>query len=181
MNRTEFTDLAEFHQEIQRQQRKAHGKHYTDNHKALAKYGKQCPVQKELGVAQGGTLAALMLTNPKKLTGIDFKGNRFQPYQRYFVDYANQNGIHFEFYDRDSIDPTTVSDCDLLHIDSRHTATHLAQELKLHGDKVRKYIVCHDTQAIPAMITTLKQYISGKDWRVIEHHERNVGYTVIGR
>ena len=65
MNRTDFPDLAAFHAEIKRVQQKAHGQHYTDNHEALQKYGAECPIQKELGVSQGGTLAALMLTNPK--------------------------------------------------------------------------------------------------------------------
>ena len=178
MDRTDFADLAEFHQEIQRQQRKAHGTHYTDNHKALTKYGAECPIQKELGVSQGGTLAALMLTQPAMLTGVDYDGGRFKPYRQLFEDYADQYGIEFRFMQRDSLDARTATACDLLHIDSRHTVTHLRQELALHAPKVSKYIVLHDTHAKPELMTVINTFAG---WRVIEQNKKNVGYTVISR
>jgi hypothetical protein len=75
----------------------------------------------------------------------------------------------------------TATACDLLHIDSKHQAPHLLRELGLHGPKVRKYIICHDTASIPELLTTLKAWAIGAGWEIIEHHEKSVGYTVIGR
>jgi hypothetical protein len=181
MRRTEFPGLEAFHREIKKQQAKAHGQHYTDNHEALARYGKECRVIKELGVSQGGTLAALIRTNPQKLTGVDTDLSRFNPYREYFTKYAEQHDIDFKYIMASSLAPRTATACDLLHIDSRHTAPHLRQELELHGPKVRKYIICHDTVSIPELLTTLKAWAIGAGWEIIEHHDLNVGYTVIGR
>lgn len=181
MNRTEFADLDDFYHELRRQQVEAHGLHYDDNHDVLERLGWQCPVQKELGVSQGGTLAAMIRTRPQKLTGIDTDFSRFAPYQKYFDKYANQHGIDFKFVEQNSLCPSTVSACDLLHIDSRHTATHLKQELKLHGPKVNKYIICHDTAKRGALVETLADYAKWAGWKVIEQCNENVGYMVIGR
>jgi len=178
MNRTDFPDLAAFHAEIKRVQQKAHGQHYTDNHEALQKYGAECPIQKELGVSQGGTLAAMMLTNPEKLTGVDYLADRFNPYRQLFEDYATQHGIEFRFMQRDSLDARTATACDLLHIDSRHTVSHLRQELTLHAPGVSKYIICHDTQAKPELMTVIRMFAG---WRVIEQNTKNVGFTVMAR
>jgi hypothetical protein len=38
-----------------------------------------------------------------------------------------------------------VPECDLLFVDTLHTAVHVARELRLHGRKARKYLVFHDT------------------------------------
>lgn len=38
-----------------------------------------------------------------------------------------------------------VPECDLLMHDSLHTKDHVAEELRLHGNKARKYLVFHDT------------------------------------
>ena len=66
-------DLKEFYKEICREQAEAHGKEYIAHHKALIKCVKDPDVNmvKELGVCQGGTLAAMMLQNPYQLTGYD--------------------------------------------------------------------------------------------------------------
>lgn len=42
-------------------------------------------------------------------------------------------------------DAHLVSDCDLLFVDTLHTAAHVARELVLHGRKAHKYLVFHDT------------------------------------
>jgi len=52
------------------------------------------------------------------------------------VEYIQSDVLHID------IEPT-----DLLFIDTWHCYDQLIQELRLHGDKVRKYIVFHDTQS----------------------------------
>jgi cephalosporin hydroxylase len=153
-----------------------------DNHRALIRYGKECQVIRELGVAQGGTLAALLRTRPKKLTGIDIASNRFMPYMKYFTTYADRHGIEFEFIERNSLDESSAAPCDLLHIDSRHTHDHLFEELRLHGPLVKKYIVCHDTNNAGLLMAIAKYITLGNPgWQIIEHHSKNVGFTVLKR
>ena len=139
--------LEEFYQEICKQQSEAHGEEYIAHHKALKKCVQDPDVNivKEIGVCQGGTLAAMMIENPKVLHGYDVARYYYDPYAHLFDDYAKENNIDFSYKEISSLDDRTVYDCDLLHIDSLHQPSHLMNELKLHGPTVKKYIVFHDT------------------------------------
>ena len=88
-------DIHEFYSEIKKQQSGAHGIEYIAHHDALIKCAQESETIKEIGVCQGATLAGLMLTNPKKLTGIDIMPKYFNPYKQHFVNYAQQNNIDF--------------------------------------------------------------------------------------
>ena len=88
-------DLKEFYKEICREQAEAHGEEYIAHHKALIKCVKDPDVNmvKELGVCQGGTLAAMMLQNPYQLTGYDIAPDYYAPYAHLFEEYAKKRGI----------------------------------------------------------------------------------------
>jgi len=70
--------LEEFNSEIRRQQEEAHGEDYCKIHDAIVKYMKDCDSYMELGVHQGGTASAAMMTNPGfvQLVDISFEGNK---------------------------------------------------------------------------------------------------------
>jgi hypothetical protein len=63
--------LEEFNSEIRRQQEEGHGEDYCQIHDAIVKYMKDCDSYMELGVHQGGTASAAMLTNPEFVQLVD--------------------------------------------------------------------------------------------------------------
>ena len=181
-------DLKEFYKEICREQAEAHGEEYIAHHKALIKCVKDPDVNmvKELGVCQGGTLAAMMLQNPYQLTGYDIADYYYEPYAHLFEEYAKKRGIVYNYVLKSSIDEDSVSNCDLLHIDSLHDPDHLMEELKTHAMFVRKYIVFHDTANFPnsrGLFKVIAEYITEVEqkWKIVDHYIHRVGYTVIQR
>ena len=184
---THVSTLEEFYNEITKQQAGAHGEEYIQHHKALVRCIQDgCETIKELGVCQGGTLGAMLLQKPKKLTGLDITARYFQPYQDLFNSYARENKVDFNFIVADSTNKDFVSDCDLLHIDSLHKPEHLMKELILHAPRVKKYIVFHDTANFGGsrgLLGAIAKYITEveQEWQIVDHYIQRVGYTVIKR
>ena len=185
---TYVKDLPEFYEEIKRLQSGAHTKEYIEHHKALKKCVNDPDVNivKEIGVCQGGTLAAMMMEKPKVLRGYDIAAYYYDPYAHLFLDYAKEHGIDFSYQEMSSLDKRTAYECDLLHIDSLHQPDHLMKELKLHGPTVRKYIVFHDTanfKTSSGLFKTIAEYITEveQSWKIVDHYIHRVGYTVIQR
>ena len=181
-------NLKEVYDTLSQMQAAAHFAEYIEHHKALLKCANDPDVKviKELGVCQGVTLAAMLMTNPEKITGIDIAPHYYEPYKKHFEDYATENNIDFEYITGSSHDPNLVSPCDLMHIDSLHNPNHLAKELKLHAPHVKKYIVFHDTanfKGSKGLLVAIAHYITFEDqsWRIIDHYPHRVGYTVIER
>ena len=179
-------DIHEFYSEIKKQQSGAHGIEYNAHHDALINCAKKCKIVKEIGVCQGATLAGLMLTNPKKLIGLDIAPYYFEPYKKHFEKYSTDNQIDFEYRVQNSTEPESVDEVDMLHIDSSHYPEHLMKELKLHAPSVTKYIVFHDTanfSTSKGLFKTIATYITEieQKWKIIDHYIHRVGYTVIER
>lgn len=84
----------------------------------------------------------------------------------------------------------TIKPTDLLFIDTWHVYNQLKDELRLHADQVRNYIVLHDTHTfgttgedrglglLPAVIEFI---INNPDWRFKYHSTDNNGLTVLER
>ena len=185
---TYVKDLPEFYEEIKRLHAGAHSEEYIEHHKALKKCVQDPDVNivKELGVCQGGTLAAMMTEHPKVLHGYDIATHYYNPYAHLFLDYAKEHNIDFSYKENSSLDIDTVYDCDLLHIDSLHDPDHLMKELKLHAPTVSKYIVLHDTanfKTSSGLFKIIATYITEVQqcWKIIDHYIHRVGYTVIQR
>ena len=185
---TYVKSLPEFYEEIKRLQSGANSKEYIEHHKAVKKCVQDPDVNivKEIGVCQGGTLAAMMIENPKVLHGYDIARYYYDPYAHLFDDYAKENNIDFSYKEISSLDDRTVYDCDLLHIDSLHQPSHLMNELKLHGPTVKKYIVFHDTanfKTSAGLFKVIAKYITEveQSWKIVDHYIHRVGYTVIQR
>ena len=185
---TYVKSLPEFYEEIKRLQSGAHTAEYVEHHKALKKCinDPDVNVVKEIGVCQGGTLAAMMMEKPKVLHGYDVAAYYFEPYRSLFENYAKENNIEFSYHEISSLDKRSVYECDLLHIDSLHQPAHLMQELKLHAPTVKKYIAFHDTanfKTSSGLFKTIAQYITEveQSWKIVDHYIHRVGYTVIQR
>jgi len=84
-----------------------------------------------------------------------------------------------------------IPEVDLLFIDTWHTYEQLSQELKLHGNKAKKYLAFHDTHTygvsgeggsgnglLPAIIEFV---IVNPHWRFKIHRTNNNGLTILER
>ena len=183
---THVTNLEDFYNEITKAQQGAHGEEYTEHHKSLVACAQECDTIKELGVCQGATLAAMLMTKPKSLTGYDIAGYYFEPYKHLFEKYAEENNIEFTYKELSSHSPSSVSQVDMLHIDTLHKPDHLFKELLMHAPKVRKYIVLHDTANFKnsnGLFVTIAKYITEMEqlWKVHTHYIHRVGYTGLER
>lgn len=83
-----------------------------------------------------------------------------------------------------------IEETDLLFIDSRHTREQLAEELRLHAWRVRRFIILHDTELFgfngegggpglkPALIEFMQK---NKEWSVIYASKDQAGLMVLGK
>jgi hypothetical protein len=95
----------------------------------------------------------------------------------------------FEFRIGDSRE-VDISGCDLLFLDTVHTAEHLQQELELHALKTSSYILIHDTHLYgtvgsdgkPGLETAIQQFLEqNPQWAIEMKLENNNGMTVLVR
>ena len=163
--------LQEYYEQIVTQQQEAHGESYTAHHDAIRKY-LNGGVYRELGVHQGATSACACLAGAKSVTGVDITAKLILPFVPLFGPYD------YTFIEKSSHDPSTVGECDVLLIDSKHTPQHLKKELQLHASSVRNYIIMHDTYKIKGLHKVASQL---EGWKVEEYYQENVGYTVLSR
>ena len=108
----------------------------------IYKLSLECNHITEMGVRGVVTTWAFLLARPKKLVAYDAEPCPIDQAKKLAPVY----GIEYDFRIADTGNPRTVIEpTDLLFIDTWHIYEQLKQELKLHGDYARKYIVMHDT------------------------------------
>ena len=124
---------------------------------------------------------------PKKLTCIDIvhpttyvPQGGVQSFEKVLQECKDKE-IDFKFIEASSLD-IEIEPTDLLFIDTLHTGEQLQQELFLHSDKAKKYIVLHDTvsyetELMPVINTFLEQGV----WKVKEHYKNNNGCMILER
>lgn len=175
--------LEEFYISIRDQQEEAHGIDYCEQHDALMKYASDCKTYAELGTHQGGTLSCALLAGFKYVEAIDVDMSRYRKFlQPLAEEYVKENKIVFKIKEMDSGSLESIGpSVDMLLIDSYHKAYHMQRELSVHGKRVNKYIIAHDTR-LPN--TELDQCLTdfcfnNPGWKVIERGEANVGYMVL--
>jgi len=102
--------------------------------------GMECDRICEMGVRDGASTRAFLNTNAS-LRSYDIELNDevkalFQKAKAVGKDvtYEKANVLNIE-----------IDECDLLFIDTWHSGSQLKRELKIHGDKAKKYLVFHDT------------------------------------
>lgn len=75
-----------------------------------------------------------------------------------------------------------IQPTDLLFIDTEHTYSQLNQELLLHGNKAKKYIIMHDTTTFPDLNLAINEFLASNDhWKVKMIYTHNNGLTVLER
>lgn len=126
---------------------------HLENLKDLAS---ECDVVIEFGVRWMVSIVALTISGCKALYSYDisnpanFDGNRFNQLK----DYCKRFNVDFSFNQTDVLKLETIPECDMLFLDTFHAYRQLKCELFLFSNKVKKYIVMHDT-------TTYSDYDEG--------------------
>jgi ribosomal protein L7Ae-like RNA K-turn-binding protein len=107
----------------------------------LYNYAKKCDTIAEFGVFEVTSSYAFAAARPKKLICVDIKSN---DYIKTFIKECQEENINLIFVESSTLD-FVLEEVDLLFIDTLHAYSQLIQELFLHHDKVKKYIIFHDT------------------------------------
>jgi hypothetical protein len=148
---------------------------------------KECETVIEFGVRTGVSTRAFLNTDVS-LTAFDIEKNN--DVQKLFT-LAKDQGKKAEYIIRDVL-KIEIPEVDLLFIDTLHTYAQLRQELALHGNKAKKYLIFHDTHTfgtsgemkndkkglLPAIIEFL---ITNPHWAFHIHKTNNNGLTVLKR
>ena len=172
----------EFNSDIRDRLEKRHGEGYTNIHDAITKYMEDCESYMELGVNQGGTASAVMLTNPKFIQLVDIDLRKYEKYLGPIAsEYCAENNIELVTLRCDSRDKEAEAKVDMLMIDSVHQPAFMSKELNRHGKNVNKYIIAHDTFTFPALHKLLVKWGKENGFEMIEYDKNSAGYTVIKR
>ncbi len=148
----------------------------------LIKYGSMVEHITEFGVHAGASTCCWLMSKPKSYTGydIDYSNLTLRPL---YEAYAKENGTDFQLFCQSSI-KEHIEETDLLFIDSNHRPEHVAAELKMQNDKVKRFIILHDTEcaACPGLREVVDGFVEGSpDWQIREHFSNCSGLTILER
>ena len=91
---------------------------------------------------------------------------------------AKENEVEWLLKIEDTLE-TELPECDLIFFDTDHNYKQLSEELKLHGNKARKYLVFHDTmkfaqELVPAINEFLEE---NEEWTILNCENACNGLT----
>lgn len=154
----------------------------------LKKYASECEHVTEMGVRTIVSTWALLAGKPKTMVSIDINEIDCSSVKK-----AAGRTTAFSFIKGDTLE-IDINETDLLFIDTYHNYNQLIAELKRHADKVRKYIILHDTTTFadvgesydgvsrlglwPAVTEFLGEH---GEWVLRERFENNNGLTILER
>jgi predicted O-methyltransferase YrrM len=144
------------------------------------RYARQVDSIVEFGVYTGLSTCAWLMGQPKKLRSYDITNANLSVLEE-FKHHAVSNDIDFEFAIANSLE-IDIDPCDLLFIDTVHTYDHCLAELNRHGTNAQRYIVLHDPSDWPGVFEAAIKYLHhNRQWRIVEHCNRNSGLLVLER
>jgi hypothetical protein len=161
----------------------------------LKKYAEESEVIIEMGVRSIVSTWAFLFGKPKKLISIDMvEPKNFKNHDPDGCDLdlvyklAKENDINFQFLLSNSLQ-IEIPECDFLFLDTLHDYNQVKSELKLHANKVKKYIGFHDTVTFKIKGETpgelgigkaIDEFLQeNKDWIIHEEFFNNNGLTII--
>lgn len=153
---------------------------------ALKDLAMSCDSVVEMGTRDGQSTRAFLTTNAK-IVAYDLE---IDPVVDELFSIAKQNGKDTNYVKADVLS-INIDEVDFLFIDTLHTYDQLKQELKLHGNKAKKYLGFHDTHTfgttgeihnsvglLPAIIEFI---IQNPHWKFKSHNINNNGLTILER
>jgi hypothetical protein len=157
----------------------------------LKKYADECDHITEMGVRWVVSTFAFMAGLPKKLISYDI-----DPLENWgfkteeVIELAEKNGIEFHFKIANTLD-LEIEETDLLFLDTDHTYNQVKNELLLHGNKSKKYIIFHDTTTFEfkgmngdtiGLWPAIEEFMSeNPHWVICERFHNNNGLTILKR
>lgn len=142
----------------------------------------------EFGVRWAESTTAWLLGIPKKFTCYDIKVlPRLKTYLPIFEKWAKDNNIDFKFIQADVL-TIDIEETDILFIDTFHVYNQLKRELELFHNKVRKYIVLHDTETYgnigedgskPGLMQAISEFVSETEWKIKKIYKNNNGLVIL--
>jgi len=156
----------------------------------LFKYANECNHITEMGVRWIVSTWAFLATTPQKMISYDIRHpNEFGADLNSLIALTREESIDYIFIQKDVLQ-VEIEETDLLFIDTLHNYSQLKEELRLHANKVKKYIIFHDTITYgtvgesndsgitPAIVEFLGQ---NPNWYLREQFINNNGLMVIAR
>ena len=144
------------------------------------RYASQVDTIVEFGVYTGLSTAAFLMGKPKKLISYDITDDNLTVLPE-LQKAALEQQTDFRFIIGNSLE-VSIEDTDLLFIDTVHKRKHTTAELERHADKVKKFIVFHDTTEWPGVFEAATEFLlKNQQWHIIEHCNKNSGLLVIKR
>lgn len=150
----------------------------------LREYAQRVDRVTEFGMRHGVSTTALLAGQPKKLVSYDLR-----KYAEVELFTHLKGETDFQFVVGDSLS-VEIDECDLLFIDTKHTAAHLAQELARHHEKVTSYIIMHDTviygvrgeDGSDGLLYAIRSFCKAHtEWIVVLHAQNNHGLMILSR
>jgi len=109
----------------------------------LVEYAKLCDHVTEMGARWGCSTFAFLHANPKKFVSYDI--NMSENILN-AINLSIKENVNFKFNKKNVLE-VEIEETDLLFIDTWHKYGQLKEELSLHSDKVKKYLIFHDTES----------------------------------
>jgi len=174
-------NLPDYYKALYKLQADAHKPSYLLVHDEIHNRLTDCESYTEMGINQGATLAVAVLQHPKRVRAYDIKLGWYLEAQQLFEDYAHDNNIDYEVFEMDTL-KCVIEPTDLLYIDTQHRYDHLTNELRLHANKVNKYIIFHDTHTMTGLKRAVNEYVNkNPHWSIVTDCMENVGFMTIAR
>jgi hypothetical protein len=168
----------------------------------LREYSENSETVVELGVRGVCSTWAFLAAKPKFLYSYDLlPPSNWGGDLELVYTVAKELGVAFEFRMQDVL-KVDIPKCDVLFIDTWHTYDQLYAELQKHSNKVKKYIILHDTVSyayINEPISHTNSYdktLSGKqglrqaiteftyssdEWKILKEYTNNNGLTILSK
>ncbi len=160
----------------------------------LYKYAKQCEHITEMGVRWIVSTWAFLAAHPKKMISYDIENPSYWGADiNEVLRMARDEDLNYTFIQQNVLQ-VDIEETDLLFIDTLHNYEQLKEELRLHANKVRKYMIFHDTVSyastdessnttettgiLPAIIEFLQ---TNPSWYIREQCLNNNGLMVLAR
>ena len=155
----------------------------------LRYYADQCLHVTELGVRKGVSTWAFLSSKTKRLISVDnVHPGSYGGELTEMIDAAKEVGIEFNFILADDL-TIKIEDTELLFIDTFHVYRQLKEELLLHANKVKKYIILHDTETYglygedggEGLLKALDEFLENNIWKIKEVFKNNNGLIILER
>ncbi len=158
----------------------------------LKKYADECNHITEFGTRTGVSTWSWLMSSAKTIRCFDIDKGVMKYIKNHHI-VAEQLNKDFTFTCVSTIaEKLEIEPTDLLFVDTLHTYNQVITELKMHSNKVRKYILFHDTSSHPSNAKSVEyerevnkavnEFLdTNKNWILKERFTNNHGLTVIQR